>query len=157
MSTRPLPPASMSAAWLCALAAVVGFFLPWAMLDFKTTALEKEIAASAKRSLGKTFKLGGGEPSWIKHKAKPLAVIPTKISGFQVPVLANRKNVKMAAGLVELFTKKREEVDLKSYLVYLLPGIALLCAWVLSLQGGRLPVALLVALVCAAVAGLGLF
>ena len=61
-------------------AALIGFFLPWAQLDFRTTELEKQISAGAKKSFGKVFQRGGSSGTWTKHSGK-LTAIPTKVSG----------------------------------------------------------------------------
>ena len=143
-------------AWGCAAAVVVGFFLPWAQLDIGNSKVGKEVASSVRKSLGKTFKSGAAkEPSWIRKRPKGAPTIPTRVSGFQIPQMANRRNVKVAAQLVKLFTKTDEQVGLKSYAVYLLPGLALLCAWLLSVFGGVRVVACGVLVGCAVVAGAG--
>lgn len=145
--------------WAGVAAALLGFFLPWATLDIKTTQAEKQIASSVRRSLGKTFKSigrsGSRQSSWIRSK-KGTPIIPTRVSGFQLPQLANRQNVKVVTGLVELSTKQRGHLGLNSYAVYLVPGLALLCGWLLTARGGAArPVAAGVAMVCGAVAVAG--
>jgi hypothetical protein len=58
-------------------AALIGFFLPWATLDIKTTGAEKPIASSARRSLSKTFtsvKPGANAPAWKPSKGLPVIV-----------------------------------------------------------------------------------
>ena len=122
--------------WVGVAAALIGFFLPWGMLDLREGRTEKQFAASARKSLGKTFKSMGAkpshQPSWIRsHHGQGAPMIPTRVSGYQIPRLANRENVKIVTGLMELVTKKRERVGLKSYAVYLVPGIALLCGMLL--------------------------
>ena len=143
-----------------AAATLVGFFLPWGTLDLREGRIEKQFAASARSSLGKTFKSVGGkpsrQPSWIRsHHGKGAPMIPTRVSGYQIPGLAARENVKVVTSLVELVTKKREQVGLKSYAVYLVPGLALLCGLLLMSTELQRPVGVGVALVCAAVAGGG--
>lgn len=136
------------AAWVSAAVVVVAFFLPWARLDIRTTALEQQISLSARRSLAKSF----GTRRAPKTTPKRLATIPSRVTGAQIPVLANRKHVKVATGLVELFTKRREAIGLKSYAVYLVPGLAILCALLLSLSKFRRSAAPTAALLCAAIA-----
>lgn len=63
----------------------------------------------------------------------------------------------MAMSLAELLTKKREPVGLRSYEVYLLPGIAILVGWLLMATGHRPSVAVGCAVVCAAISLAGLW
>ena len=144
--------------WAAAIAVIVGFFLPWATLDIKTTKAEKEISAGVSRGLSKSFKSANKprrEPSWIRSKRKHAPLIPSRISGYQVPYYANRENVKAAMGLVELVTKKREAVGPESYVVYAVPGLALIAVWLLGAFGHQWPVTAAIALACGAIAGYG--
>ena len=139
--------------WMSVGGALIGFFLPWAKLELiKETQLEKQFASSARRALAKSF--GASKPSRPKQ-AKSLPTIPTRVSGFQIPILANRKNVKVITDLTALFTKKKEEVGLKSYAVYLVPGTALLVGMLLTVWGASRPVVIGAGVLCAAVAGTG--
>jgi hypothetical protein len=138
-------------------AAIIGFFLPWAQLHIRETQLEKEIASGARKGLSKSFgvKSARRQPSWLKSKSKNMPLIPTKIAGVQIPRMANRENVKVAMGLIKLFTKKDEAVGLKTYAVYLVPGLAVLCGILLTRFGTQQAILVLVAVLCAAVAGGG--
>ena len=116
----------------------------------------KQLSAKASQSLSKTFKVKASrEPSWIRHRSGREPMIPTKVSGVQVPQLANQKNAKVVMQLVELFTKKREAIGMMSYAVYLVPGIALLCGLLLTRFGEKRPIAIGTAALCAAIAGAG--
>ena len=152
----PTPPVFLPPVWLCVAAAVAGFFLPWVRMDIGTSKSSKQLESAARTSLGKTFKVGGSkEPSWIRHRATRTATLPTRISGFQIPVLANRKNAKVVTDLVKLFTKRDEHLGFKSYAVYGLPGLAVVCGLLLSWGGRRRLLVAGVAVLCAAVAGGG--
>ena len=147
-----MPPTLKTAVWSCAAATLLGFVLPWAQLDFRTTALEKQIGSKAKSAIAKSF--GKGHRPTRAVKSTPL--IPTKVRGYQIPILANRKNVRVANQLMELFTKKHDRaIGVKSYAVYLLPAFALVCGWLLTM--GRVPAAgrAALAILCAAVAAAG--
>ena len=144
--------------WVAAVAVVTGFFLPWATLDIKTTKTEQEISASVRRAAAKSFSSANKpkrDPSWIRAKNKQPPLIPSRVSGYQIPYYANRRNVKAAMGLVEMVTKKREAVGLKSYAVYAVPGLALCAVWLLGAFGDRWTMAAAMALACGAVAGYG--
>lgn len=148
---RPSPQALAAAS---AGLVVVAFLLTWAQLDvIRETSLERQIAAGARRSLSKTF--GGRATSrkpGFRRTGTRMPTIPTQIRGFQIPVLANRRDVKVAAQFMALFTKKRESFGLMSWLVYAVPGVALACGVLLATH--RLPPwgVVMVAVVCAAIA-----
>ncbi len=142
-----------AAVWSCVAAALVGFVLPWAQLDIGTSKSSRELSSDVRH----LFKKGGTahEPSWIRHRKNPPAV-PTKVSGIEIPAMVNRKNVKVAVQLMKLLTRTdRGDVGLKSYAVYLLPGIALGCGLLLSAWGEQWFVCLSAAALCVAVAGGG--
>ena len=84
-----------------------------------------------------------------------LGDLPKQVSGIQIPQLANQQDAQVAVALIELLTNERQHVGVKSYAVYLLPGIALLCAFLLTWCGRRAPVAIGTAIVCVLVAGVG--
>ena len=129
--------AAIGLAWLSAVIAVVGFLQPWAHLDVKEIPLK-----GLDKRLGRvTVMLKQG--------------VPQQVSGIQIPRMANREEAKLAAALMELVTKKRQDVGLKSYAVYLMPGLALLGALVLTAFGHRTPAALGVLAAASLVAGVG--
>lgn len=140
--------------WSCVAAVLIGFFLPWASAEFREPKLLGKISSGMKRSLNQS----AGRQT---RKARPLpknrgtATIPTRVSGFQVPILANRQNAQVAMSLIELFTKKQEHLGAKSWAVYAIPGLALLAGWLLTAHGRRRPVMLLVGALCSALAATG--
>ena len=138
--------------WASVAAVVVGFFLPWAELDFKETALEREVAAAARKSLGRAFKLNA-QPAWTRtHSTMGTPLIPTTVSGAQIPMLANRHDVKVMTQLAALASKRSEaHLGLKSLAVYLVPGLALLCGFLFTRAPRRRIVTLGIGIVCAAI------
>ena len=153
-------------AWCGAGAAVVGFVLPWAHIDLREPGMVKQLreAAPASDTVGGLMKDIGRVAVKIKRGAETitgdlpaLSDIPTQVSGVQIPQMANQKNAQVAMALMELFTQQRQHLGAKSYAVYLLPGLALLCAALLTWLGGSRIVAFGVAAVCAGVAGVGLY
>ncbi len=124
-------------------------------MDIRTAELEKSVGSGFKRALGKSFNTHR-EPSWIKKKSGT-PIVPTKISGFQIPLLANRRNVKVVANLAKIFTKKDEQAGLKSWAVYLVPVLAVLFAWLISAYGKKKPVAIAVTVLSISIAGCGFY
>ena len=145
--------------------AVVGFVQPWARIDVREP--------DAIRQLRESTPLGGILDS-LKDKAGRIAVtvkrgtetitgelpglgdIPKSVSGLQIPRLANQEGSTVALALMELLTNTRQHLGLKSYAVYVVPGLVLLGGALLLLGLGRRPVmAWSIAGVAAAVAAIG--
>ncbi len=107
------------------------FFLPWAVVDFHETKTEKQFSGSAQKSLAKAFGRKPARAPGFRRPAKGLTSIPTRITGYQIPILANRHQAKVALRLVELFTKQRGNAEPLSWAVYLVPGLAIACGFAL--------------------------
>ena len=154
----------LGVAWASVAATGIGFVLPWARIDLREPTLVKQVRGNLPASdtlsgltkdLGRiTAKITRGAQT-ITSDLPTLADIPKEVSGIQIPTLANQKNAQTALALMELFTGKQEQIGLKSYAVYLLPGIALVCGLLMTFIGGQRLVPWGVALLCAAIAGVG--
>jgi hypothetical protein len=127
-------------------ATCAGFFLPWARIELKGSE-RKELGRIALRIRRGAETLTGDLPT--------LSDIPRKVSGAQIPRLANQKNSQLLLALVELATNTRQEVGLKSYAVYLLPSLALLSGLLLIFLDERRLIVILVGLFCAALSAFG--
>jgi len=145
-------------------AAVIGFVLPWARIDLREPTLVKQVRGSlpASDTLSGLTKDLGRITATIRRGAQTitgdlptLTDIPKEVSGIQIPRLANQKNAQTAIALMEVFTGKQEHIGLKSYAVYLLPGIALLCGLLLTFLGRQRLVPWSVAGLCAVIAAAG--
>jgi hypothetical protein len=154
----------LACTWLSVTGALVGFFLPWAHISLREPELARQVqhAVEGQGLLGDLTEALGRVTVQVRRGAQTitgelptLSEIPKQVSGVEVPRLANQKNAQVAAALFELLTNTRQRLGAKSYAVYLVPGVALLCGLLLSLLGSRRPVALGIAVVCAGVAGLG--
>ncbi|MBI4355423.1 MAG: hypothetical protein HY597_03090 [Candidatus Omnitrophica bacterium] len=168
--------------WVSVAGAVVGFVLPWAHVDVRSPEALRQITSTvqslpgSERVTGGISKLFGAAKSGVKKVTSTVnqtlppseqqrldkayaklkaAGVPTSVSGLQIPQMANAKNAKVAMALLEMFTRDPQQIGAKSYAVYVLPGLALLCGLLLTVLGGRRPVALGVAVLCATVAGGG--
>jgi len=154
--------------------AVLAFFLPWVRLEmqrsppprYSQSAASKpsKMATSTKphlepkpsklsRSLDRAFAaFDRTTTSLASHAATQM---PRRVTGFQIPRMANHESTRTIMLLVERFEKKREHVGAKSYAVYLLPGLALLFG-LLLVRFDKTPwLAGLVGIACLAVAGVG--
>ena len=80
----------------------VAFFLPWASVD--------------SQAVGKISKFISG---------KEQVVIQT-ISGFKVPILANSSDARLMISIIKLFNPGITDADKKSYLIWGVPGLAVI-------------------------------
>ena len=153
-------------AWISAAVTVVGFVSPWASLDLREPGLMKQVRETAGESglLGGLTKRVGRVTAQVRRGAETvtgelpsLQDIPKQVSGIQIPQIANREDAKVAMALMELLMGSQQHIGLKSYAVYLLPGLALLGAVLLTWLARHPAVPIGVALVAAAVSGGGAF
>ncbi len=154
----------LALAWGSVGLACAGFFQPWVRIDVRDPGLAKPMKslALAGEGIPGLTKGAGRITVTIRRGTKTvtgdlasLGTIPHQISGVQVPQVANQENAQLTLSIMELLMNERQHIGLKSYAVYLLPGIALLCAGLLTALGGRPPVAWGVAGLCALIAGVG--
>ncbi len=150
--------------WSCVALAAAGFVSPWVHIDLiKETDLERSITRSAKRAFGKTFGGSGtSENFWAQKTRRQSGLVPTRVSGIRIPWLANRNQTKVMVGLARVFLKDAdkqeiEQIGWKSYGVWLVPGLAALCALLLTAFAARPPVVISLGALCAAVAAIGAF
>ena len=150
-------------ALMSVMAAVMGFYRPWAFIDIHEP--------DALRRLKNSTPLGGIFDH-VKDRAKRIAVtvkrgaetvtgdlpslgeIPKQVSGVEIPRVANQEQAQVAMALMELVTNTRQDIGRKSYAVYLVPGLALLGGVLLLVLGRWAPMAWSLAALCAAIAGL---
>ena len=157
-------------AWICAGLAVWGFFLPWVRIDLHEPAMMKKIRQAiplqgTMRGLEGTVKGFTHDVSRIAVKIRrgaetitgdinlqALKEIPREITGAQIPPLANSQQAQAAMVIMELLTGKRQEAGPQSYAVYLVPGLAVLAAVLLTTLGRLRPVAFGLGIACALIA-----
>ena len=149
--------------WLSVATAVVSFFLPWAKIDVREPGLSRQVRQTVQEQgllKGLTEKLGRVTVQ-VRRGAKTISGelpkfsdIPHQVSGVQIPRLANQKNAQVVTALFEMVTNTRQDIGLKSYAVYLVPGLVVVFGLLLTFAGMR-PVALGVAAASAAVASAG--
>ena len=89
---------------LAAIIPAICFFLPWASIEIRN-------ATSIKNFLGMM-----GEAERIK------------ISGYDIPCMANNGNARAIQKVLTIFVSDAENADKKSYLVWLVPLLAILLA-----------------------------
>lgn len=141
-------------------AGVVGFFLPWALIELREPALAKSLREVVDREgllkdLGRVAVEIRRGTERITGELPDLADLPRQVSGFEIPWMANQPRAQLTMALLELLTNRRERLGAKSYAVYFVPGLAALCGLLLLALGRRRAVAVAVAVGCAAIAMLG--
>lgn len=112
---------------------VFSFFKPWAHVSASVTQVSKELAGAADDKL-KDTPFAGKFVSKFKQVTDTIAdmgdiEIKTSVSGYDIPRMVNNKTSKVALSLAEVLFKSTENLDMKSYLVYLLPIFGVLCAF----------------------------
>lgn len=90
--------------FLFALIIFVSFFLPWVSINSPVTGAVSKI-------------LGGKSDSSFM-----------KISGYQVPILANRSDSRFMVELIQLFNPGIKDADKKSWLIWVVPILAVIIA-----------------------------
>lgn len=150
--------------WASAILAVVAFFLPWAHIDVsepelvhqvRRTVQEQGLMDTLSKKIGRVAVTVRRGAETFTGELPSLSDLPRQVSGIQIPQLANQQHSQVVIALVELFTNTRQHIGLKSYAVYLVPGLACLAALLLTLFRPRPVTMAVVGLVCAAIAGVG--
>ena len=156
--------AAILVAWACVVATGIGFVTPWARIDLREPTAVKQLRETvpASDTLSGLTKDLGRITATIRRGAQTItgdlptrSDIPKEVSGIQIPQMANQKNAQTAIALFELLTNSRQQLGLKSYAVYLLPGIALVCGLLLTFVGRQRVVPWVVAGLCGLIAGVG--
>lgn len=106
---------------------VVGFFLPWVNVESK--------------QVGTFTKLLTGKQQKTIHA----------ISGLDIPVLANSDESRLIVSIAKIFNPDIQNVDKKSFLVLIIPVLALIILLLALFQGNNLWINLVVALVGCAI------
>ncbi len=90
---------------ICLGLVIWGFFLPWI-----------EIESSF---FNRLTRVAGGEES----------VVMKKITGYEIPKMANSKKVKAFRQVAHVFVKDTRNIGMKSYAVYMIPAMGMLLFW----------------------------
>ena len=110
---------------------VRSFFVPWANVKASVTKIAGSITETAK-PLEKSA-IGGKVVKGLERATDAIGSfgdvsIKTTVTGYSIPAMVNQKTSKVALSLAQILFKSTEGLDKKSYLVYLLPILGILCA-----------------------------
>ncbi len=152
---------------LCSLgAAIAGFWMPWAYLSLRQPTLIKALgnASGLEGSLKQLTRKVGRVTLKIQRNGQTmvsdlpsLADIPKQVSGADIPVMVRAQKAQVALALLELLTGQRQDLERKSWSVYLIPGVAVLCGVILLGLRRHPAVCIGIGLLCAAIAAGGLW
>lgn len=157
----------LAGVWLSVAASIAGFVRPWATVETSALRLPgqlgqavsvaglEDLAKPLTDKIGRvTMQFQRGAETISGELLPDLSTIPTGVTGFQIPQLANRQDAKVVLALAEMLTGQRE-LGAKSYAVYLVPGLALLCGLLLTAVWRARAVCWLIAVLCFGAAGAG--
>ena len=155
----------LAGAWGGASSTVSGFVRPWVRLQVKSEALgeaagrvsqDAQVQALAEKLAKRVGRIAiqvrQPDGSTIGGELPDIRTLPRQLSGYDIPRLLHRSDMQGLVALAELLIKQRE-VARKSYAVYLLPGLALLGAILLTVAVRDRGVAVGLGLACLAAAG----
>ncbi len=139
------------------IAAVAGFYLPWVRLEVREPDALRPVQGTRALhglagDLGRVAVTVRRGTETITSTLPTLAALPPSLSGAEIPRLVRQPDARAAILLLETLTQTRWRLELKSLLVYLLPGCALLAGCGLLIAGHRRPVASAIGLGSAALA-----
>jgi len=129
---------------------VISFFLPWAKVNISAMGISEELTKASQTTL-KGTPIAEKVIGKLKGVTAALSAfgdidVKTQVSGYNIPNLVNSKGSKVALSLAEIMFKSADNLDVKSYLVYLLPILGILCgvAVVLGMKNKLFIIAMLI-------------
>lgn len=128
----------MSLVCVASALTIIAFFMPWATVATSATGVAKGLtgALSGTPIAGKFVKGLDAATNAISDIGGDVAIKNT-VRGYQIPIMVNDKTSKVAISLAQIFFPQAEDLDVKSYLVYVLPGLGILCAILAFLGTGK--------------------
>jgi len=157
---------ALGVVWISTAGAIYGFVLPWASIDMKAARLVQSIdrvaAATPLQDLTGTLTKEAGRVVGVVRRgtetvtgALPdLSAVPTQVNGPQIPQMANRQDAKIVLALTEMLTGQ-QQLGAKSYAVYVLPTLALVCGVLVTLARTHRVLCGLLGLLCVAISATG--
>lgn len=117
---------------------IISFFMPWAEVKTSVMGISKEVASAVKTNLG-GLPIAGKVVGKIETLTSAISnlgdiEVKTTVRGDNIPMLVNNKTSKVAITLAQVLCKSAEDLDRKSYLVYLVPILGIACS-ILALCG----------------------
>ena len=116
---------------ICSIVIVVSFFMPWAKAVTTSTKVASGLTDIVARNFAGTS-LGDKIVSKMTQATEAVrefgdVQFKTTVSGYEIPVLVNRKDSTTALSFVQAFIPQAEGTGKRLLLIYLIPLMALLC------------------------------
>ncbi len=149
-------------AWSAVATALSGFFRPWAVLGVNErilgTSEEEDPRARLQHFVHQISQKVGSVKMTVHNGSHTISgplpdftTLPREVSGFEIPLVANRQDTQATLALTGMLTG-HPQLGRKCYAVYLVPLFALLCGVVISFGRRQSMLCLAVAAVCSAIA-----
>ena len=136
---------------------IIGFLMPWATVATSVTGVSKGLLSSLENTpyAGKI----AGKLSEVTDAIGNMGDVSIKstVRGYQVPILVNDKSSKVAISLAQIFFEETEDLDKKSYLVYLFPIAGVVCAVLVFLGDKNMIHIIAMTVLAGAISIVGLF
>ncbi len=135
---------------LASIVIVMSFFLPWARVSVSVVGVSKQLTSSSVlpgKVTGKLKKITGAISDFGDVDIK------TTVSGYKIPGMVNNKTSKVAFSVMEIMSKSASGLEQKSYLVYLLPLLGIVCG-ILAIIGLKSKACIVIMLVIAGIVGI---
>lgn len=119
-----------------AIVVIAAFFMPWANVNTSVTGISKGFLGAVKDTPIASKFAGELDKATDVIGALGDVNIKTVVTGYNIPNFVNSETSKVALSLTQILFKSVEGLDWKSYLVYLIPLFAIICA-ALSILGTK--------------------
>ena len=143
---------------LASVVIVISFFQPWAKVSISAMGVSKQLTGIAEKKL-KGAPIADKVLDKLKKATSAISSfgdidIKTTVSGYSIPGLVNNKTSKVALSVVQIISKSTSGLEVKSYLVYLLPLFGIACG-ILAVMGLKKSIYVIIMLVISGIAGIG--
>ena len=138
---------------LASIVILISFFMPWAKVSVSVVEASKQLTESSRL------------PDKVVARLKQITYtistfgdpeVRMTVSGYKIPGMVNSQTSKVALSAVEILSKSTSGLDRKSYLVYLLPLLGIVCG-ILALAGLKNRACIIILLVISGIVGIAGF
>ena len=136
--------------WIIAAIGIGAFFLPWVEVRSKLpdgTDVREQLA-TLEQSIGRVEITIRKDGKVISGELPPIASLPARLSGWNIPIVANRRDLSAAVSLLSTMEIAPEGAGWKSCIVYVIPFLLILSAGILAAFRRSQRVAAAVGFVC---------
>lgn len=139
---------------VAAAAVIVGFIMPWATVATSATGVAKGLTGALKDTPYASKIVGKVQEATDAISDLGDITVKSTVKGYQIPIMVNDKTSKVAISLAQIFFPEAQDLDKKSYLVYLFPILGVVCA-ILAFLGRRNKLYILLMIVISGAVAIG--